>query len=402
MCFKYFLGAKKIQIVVYCLLIIGFCLTQKVMTGHAESAKLPEEPKQEDPEKKGDKKPRGRFLPIPIFLTEPAFGYGLGVALGYIHPAKDDTEKQEESSLHTLGSVSAERSGQKPPPTITGVGFGYTNIDTWGVAVGHSASWRKDTIRYAGGMIYADVKSTYYTSLDLPLDFNLLAFGLYQDLKFRLGNSGFFLGGKLLLLETDAQFDITLGEDTEIGADDILASNVGVAASATYDSRDNVFTPNSGQLLQYDIWRFAEALGGDYDYWRSNLKLLSFYQLHPRFVLGLRVAVSALDGSAPFYAYPYVSMRGIPALRYQGKRVGVIEVEGRWNILPRWAIVGFAGAGAVSSREILGLKILKDDIFAGGAGVRYSLMRDLGLWLGIDVARGPEDWYGYITVGQAW
>lgn len=400
--FKYFLGGKKIQIVVYCLLIIGFCLTQKVTTGHAESAKLPEEPKQEDPEKKGDKKPRGRFLPIPIFLTEPAFGYGLGVALGYIHPTKDDTEKQEESSLHTLGSVSAERSGQKPPPTITGVGFGYTNTDTWGAAVGHSTSWRKDTIRYAGGLAYADVKSTYYTPLDRSLDFNLIGFGLYQDLKFRLGNSGFFLGGKLLLLETDSQFDITLGEDTEIGADDILASNVGVAASATYDGRDNVFTPNSGQLLQFDIWRFDDALGGDYDYWLSKLKLLSFYQLHPRFVLGLRVEVSALDGSAPFYAYPYVSMRGIPALRYQGKRVGVIEVEGRWNILPRWAIVGFAGAGAVSSHEILGFKILKDDIFAGGAGVRYFLMRDLGLWLGIDVARGPEEWYGYITVGQAW
>jgi hypothetical protein len=29
-------------------------------------------------------------------------------------------------------------------------------------------------------------------------------------------------------------------------------------------------------------------------------------------------------------------------------------------------------------------------------------MRDLGLWLGVDVAQGPEDWYAYITVGQAW
>jgi len=26
-------------------------------------------------------------------------------------------------------------------------------------------------------------------------------------------------------------------------------------------------------------------------------------------------------------------------------------------------------------------------------GVRYFLMRDMGLWLGIDVACGPEDWY---------
>jgi hypothetical protein len=393
---------RKRFLTVLCLLTICLCMAMRITTGHAESTKVPEESKQEDPEKKKGTKSSGRLLPIPIFLTEPAFGYGLGVALGYIHPAKDDTGKQEELSLHTLGSASAERSGQKPPPTITGIGGGYTTLDTWAAAVAHSTSWRKDTIRYAGGIIYADVKSTFYDSLDRSLDFNLKGFGLYQGLKFRMGNSRFFLGGKLLLLETDSQFDITLGEDTEIGADDILASNVGFAASVTYDGRDNVFTPNTGQLLQFDIWLFDEAFGGDYDYWRANLKLLSFYQLHPRFVLGLRVAASTLDGPAPFFAYPYVSLRGIPALRYQGKTVGTIEVEGRWNILPRWAIVGFAGTGAVYSREISGSKIVKDDIFAGGAGVRYFLMRDLGLWLGIDVARGPEDWYSYVVVGQAW
>ena len=396
----YFVCRKRF-LTVLCLLTICFCMALQITTGHAESTKVPEESKQEDPEKKSTKS-SGRILPIPIFLTEPAFGYGLGVALGYFHPTKNDTEKQEELPLHTLGSASAERSSQKPPPTITGIGGGYTAQDTWGVAVAHLTSWRKDTIRYAGGIIYADVKSTYYNSLDHSLDFKLKGSGLYQDLKVRLGNSRFFLGSKLLLLETDSHFDITLGEDTEIGTDDILASNFGIAASLTYDGRDNVFTPNTGQLLQFDIWRFDEALGSDYDYWRANLKLLSFYQLHPRFVLGLRVAASALDGPAPFYAYPYVSLRGIPALRYQGKTVGTIEVEGRWNILPRWAIVGFAGTGAVYSREILGIKIAKDDIFAGGAGVRYFLMHDLGLWLGIDVARGPEDLYSYVVVGQAW
>ena len=393
---------RKRLLTILSLLTIFLCMTLQITTGHAESTKVLEESRQKDSKKKKDTKSSGRLLPIPIFLTEPAFGYGLGVALGYIHPAKDDTEKQEELPIHTLGSASAARSGQKPPPTITGVGGGYTTQKTWAAAVAHSTSWRQDTIRYAGGMVYTDLKSTYYNSSARSLDFNLEGFGLYQSLNFRLGNSRFFLGGKLLLLETDSQFDITIGEDTEIGADDILASNVGLAASVTYDGRDNVFTPNTGQLLQFDIWRFDEALGGDYDYWRAHLKLLSFYQLHPRFVLGLRVAASTVDGSAPFYAYPYVSLRGIPALRYQGKTVGIVEVEGRWNILPRWAIVGFSGTGAVYSREILGSKIVKDGIFTGGAGVRYFLMRDLGLWLGIDVARGPEDLYGYIVVGQSW
>lgn len=400
---KVYVGWGKRLSTALCLLTISFCIIYPAFAGAAGSEAPVEEKGEAVPKKKYrlSTKSGGRLLPIPIFLTEPAFGYGLGAALGYIHPTKDDSETQEEPSLHTLGSVTAERSGQKPPPTITGIAGGYTSKDTWAVAVGHAASWRKDLIRYAGGLAYADVKSTYYP-LDRSIDFNLKGFGLYQDLKFRLGKSRFFLGGKLLWLETESQFDITIGEDTELGIENIHSSNVGVAAAVTYDGRDNVFTPNSGQLLQFDIWRFDEGLGGDYNYWRGDLKLLSFYPMHPRFVLGLRVAVSTVDGSAPFYAYPWVSMRGISAMRYQGKSAGTVEVEGRWNISPRWGIVGFAGAGAVHSREISGFKIAKDDIFAGGAGVRYFLMRDLGLWLGIDVARGPEDWYGYITVGHAW
>jgi hypothetical protein len=49
---------------------------------------------EEEPEKKKsfwerqkEKDPnRGRFLPIPIFITEPAIGDGLGLVLSYFHP----------------------------------------------------------------------------------------------------------------------------------------------------------------------------------------------------------------------------------------------------------------------------------------------------------------------------
>jgi hypothetical protein len=107
-----------------------------------------------------------------------------------------------------------------------------------------------------------------------------------------------------------------------------------------------------------------------------------------------------VDGRLPFYAYPWVKLRGIPALRYQGKTVGMIEVEGRWNIRPRWAVLGFAGIGAVDGDDPAFQT--RDDIIAGGVGGRYLFMPDQGLWLGVDVARGPEDWYAYINVGHAW
>ena len=39
---------------------------------------------------------------------------------------------------------------------------------------------------------------------------------------------------------------------------------------------------------------------------------------------------------------------------------------------------------------------------AGGAGFRYLIARKLGLYTGIDVARGPETTAFYIQVGSAW
>ena len=152
--------------------------------------------------------------------------------------------------------------------------------------------------------------------------------------------------------------------------------------------------------MRLALWRHDENIGSDYNYWKSDLKALSFHQLHPRFVLGLRLEGSAVDGRPPFYAYPWVSLRGIPALRYQGEKIGMIEVEGRWNILSRWALVGFIGTGGVYGDDPA--FETQDDIIAGGVGGRYHLMPDRGLWLGVDVAQGPEDVYLYITVGQAW
>jgi hypothetical protein len=39
---------------------------------------------------------------------------------------------------------------------------------------------------------------------------------------------------------------------------------------------------------------------------------------------------------------------------------------------------------------------------AGGVGFRYRIARQLGLDVGIDVARGPEDAIYYIQFGHAW
>ncbi|MBT8340469.1 MAG: hypothetical protein HKP58_01695 [Desulfatitalea sp.] len=159
--------------------------------------------------------------------------------------------------------------------------------------VGHSASWRKDTIHHAGAVAYLDVKSTCDV-LDQASDFGLKGTAVYQDIKFRLGQGQLFLGGKLVYLETESAFDFAIGEDTEISVGDTSSQNLGVALEASFDRRDNTFAPNDGQLFSMAAWRHDEEIGTDSDYWNFAFKGLSFHLLYPHVLLGLRLEMSAV------------------------------------------------------------------------------------------------------------
>lgn len=110
--------------------------------------------------------------------------------------------------------------------------------------------------------------------------------------------------------------------------------------------------PDNGMLVDLALWRYDEFTGSDSDYWDARFKVLSFHQLHEKFVLGLRLEGLAIDGNAPFFAIPWVTLRGIPAMRYQGARYKVFEAQ--------------------------------------------------NVWIGIDIARGPGETNWYIQVGHSW
>ncbi len=340
---------------------------------------------------------KGHWLPIPIFITEPAIGVGLGAALAYFHPRAE--ESGTTATVATPQTVGGTGSGRKRPPDISGVAAGYTDNDTWAAGVGHSASWRKDRLRYVGAVAYADINASLYPA-DREVGFNLGGSFLFQDVKLRLASSDFFLGGKLFAIDADTAFEIDVPPEVPLPEGQGDTQDVGLAVQGYFDARDNTFTPNRGQLFTLDVWRFDQALGGDFSYWRGSLKAQSFHQLHPSFVLGLRLDASAVSGDPPFWGYPWITLRGVPAMRYQNELVGVAEVEGRWNVLRRWALVGFFGKGATDGDTL----VFDDanDVEAFGAGVRYLYLPDLDLWVGVDVAWGPEDTVGYIQVGHAW
>jgi outer membrane protein assembly factor BamA len=174
----------------------------------------------------------------------------------------------------------------------------------------------------------------------------------------------------------------------------------GLTPSITYDSRDNIFTPNRGTFVEAVAGFFSQALGGDDEFQRVQLVALQYIPLHPKLYLGLRADGAASFGDAPFYVRPFISLRGAPVMRYQGDEVAQIEAELRWQFWKRFSLVGFVGGGAAwtdferfhSTQTVV----------TGGVGFRYEVARKYGIHMGLDVAFGPDNTAVYVQVGSAW
>ena len=336
---------------------------------------------------------RKGFLPVPIFVTEPAVGYGGGLALLFFRQSI-----QEQTEL-------AGEGGRVVPPDVFGGALLRTENGTRAAAGGGMFTFREDAIRFRGGVGWADVRLDFFgIGGDLGPDARAVAYELegiasMQELLFRLGDSHHYLGGRWVYLDFESR--LASAEDVPEFPDlEFDARGSGLGPSWEYDSRDNVFTPSRGVLAGLDTLFYREEIGSDTDYETYRGHVFSWSPLGERFVLGARVDGRGARGEVPFYQYPYISLRGIQAARFMDENVGVVEAELRWILSPRWAPVAFAGVGRAWGRRD-GFEEA-DDQLAGGVGIRYLVARRLGLWAGLDVARGPEEGIFYIQVGSAW
>ena len=168
----------------------------------------------------------------------------------------------------------------------------------------------------------------------------------------------------------------------------------------SYDSRDTIFAPNKGARIDAEAIFHDKPFGSDVSYQRYKIAGVGYWSVHPKVVLGARADSRASGGDVPFYALPYLDMRGIRALRYQDETAVMGELEARWNVYKRWSLIGFTGIGR-TAKDFGELGDASNRHTVGG-GARYYIARRLGLHTGIDIARGPEEWIFYIQVGTAW
>jgi hypothetical protein len=337
----------------------------------------------------GEREGGSGFLPIVIPFNEPAIGFGLVVGLAYFHPDKS--------------ADAAPRPGdRKVPPSTTFGGGVYAQNGTWAVAGGHQGVWMDGSIRYLGALTYASARLDFYgtggsdpaTGQD-KIPFDIEGWGTNQTVMVRLGDSNFFLGGKYGYLAADVAFETAPGQpldgDSKLG---------GLSALLNYDTRDNSFTPNRGSYVKTGFSRFSENLGGDFNYNAFDLAAFHWWLIKNRLSFGGRFEFHHAGDGAPFYALPWVNLRGIAAFRYLGNYTVTVEIEPRWKIDRRWSVLGFLGAGrAATSFDRLDEV---EKVRSYGAGFRYLIARKLGLAVGADIARGSEETVLYLAFGSAW
>jgi hypothetical protein len=331
------------------------------------------------------------FLPVPMVITEPAVGFGLGGGLLYFHQGSDQQEFVIDSN---------QEGGRMRPHSMSGVfGLG-TDNDTWAGAGFHFGSWYEDTIRYAGAAGMASVNLKSYGGGDSPstsdgLNYNLKGWLLFQQLMFRVSDTDAFVGGRFTYFDSHNTFDLASSlpgiEQWEIDSD-----NVGLGPVVQYDSLDNIFTPNRGTAVDYSTMFFAGSgqNSREHEYQITGVKYRRYWSLTEEFVLGWRLRGEFSSGNVLFYAMPFVDLRGIPALRYQDTHAISTELEARLDVSQRWSVVGFAGTGCTANS--LGDFRSAKGLWTGGVGVRYLTIPKLGLYTGLDVAAGPEDVVFYL------
>ncbi|TYK65981.1 BamA/TamA family outer membrane protein [Colwellia echini] len=331
------------------------------------------------------------FLPVPIIITGPTFGYGLGVNALFLH-----------------GSLQGKKSknGHYIPPGLSGV-----------VAAGTENGTRFAAAYHLGFYLDGDLRSTTFigapnANMDFGTKFgdvnlNFEGYAAYQELKYRVLNSQLFAGFNYTYMQVE-----TKSTDGGEIVDDLFSrfgdnTYAGLAAVLEYDTRDSIFTPNKGVYAKGVIDFYNQDVGSDSNFVNYRLKAFYFKPVSEKFILGFRTEFQTISGEdkAPVFMTPSIVLRGISNSQYIGQSALVAEIEGRYEVAHRHWAVGFTGSGrAYGDYSSAGKTSFSDAKWHSsyGVGYRYELARKFKLLAGIDIAKSETDTAFYITVGSAW
>lgn len=327
------------------------------------------------------------FLPIPLIVTEPAVGYGGGLAGMFIRPrTKAGGEGFAKPNMSIVAAIGTEN-GTKAAfagdasrwfddrlKTLLAAGTGKINLDFYGLGLDEESL--DEPVRYSLDFSLALMQGSWRFKADSPWSVGVRY--VYSEVEPKLRDEPQFPG-------------LADGVHVKVSAPAVLLE---------FDTRNNIFTPTRGVFAESVYLLSREDLGASEDFERFQQVLMTWLPLADRWTLGLRGDYQWTSEGTPFFLRPYIKLRGVPAMRYQGEEMASAEAEVRWQFYERWSAVAAAGYG--TARTSTDLFSRSKDVTSGALGFRYELARRFGMHAGLDVGFSNETTAIYLQVGNAW
>ena len=328
------------------------------------------------------------FLPIPLVVTEPAVGYGGGVAGLFVRPRESAGEDGfARPNISMLGGIATENG-------------------TWMAFAGDSSHWydeRLQTLAAGGG---GKLNLDFYglgenrASLDQPISYSLETSLVLLQGNWKLTpKSPWSVGLRYVYSQVEPQLRDAPANVPGL-LDDVKIKISAPTAVLEFDSRNNLFTPTRGVYSESSYMDSLEELGATGSFQRFEQTLMGWIPISDKLILGLRGDYQWSSDGTPFFLRPYIQLRGVAAMRYQGDEMASVEAEARWQFRGRWSLVGAAGYGtAHTERELFSAT---REVWSGAVGFRYELARLFGMHAGLDVGFSEGESAIYLQVGSAW
>ena len=174
-------------------------------------------------------------------------------------------------------------------------------------------------------------------------------------------------------------------------------NNISILAS--FDNRNNVYAPSSGWFIDLNTMLFPTFIGSDNTFTKVKFIANNYHSITEDNILAFRATAEAAVGDVPFQAQTVVGnndIRGYTNGKFRGDQVYTAQAEWRYFFTPKVGTVAFFGAAVVNDEGEF------SELLPGiGAGARYRVIPEMNINIGIDIAKGKEDWGLYFRISEA-
>jgi hypothetical protein len=316
-----------------------------------------------------------KFIPLPYLNYNRSIGFTLGaIPMAMFNPVEKDTIS---------------------PSSIGGLFGMYTTNKTW-FTMGFAAlfldedNWR---IMGAGGIGSVNFQFYLDNPIDIWIPYNTQADFFFLQVKRRVVNK-FYFGISYMY----TKYNTT----TDVFPDTTLTRLHGLGFELSLDKRVGFYYPRSGYQANIKYFTYPGAFGNeyvsnkiefDYDHYfpfRNNKDVLA-----GRLYGGLGIGDLSFNQQ---FIVGQTDIRGYTQGAYRGNYLLALQGEYRWNFHKRLGAVGFLGLATIFE------SINEDDngrILPGiGTGIRYTVIQDTHMNVGLDIAAGRNDWGIYFRFGE--